>query len=238
MAAAVFRGLRVKAYAGHVPTSVGEKALLAADAAARALANPRRADLVGVLGETTGARALARMRERMRADAVGRTILEQRPRIRAETLRLETLDTLPGGSFGAAYAGFLRRHGFHPDERSEVRFVDDEELAYVMTRYRETHDLWHVLFALPPSLVGEVALKCIEAVQTGLPMCAAGAVMGVARLDRDRARQLASVAPWALRAGAACADLMCVRYEDHFAEDLQQLRQRLRIQPCALLGEP
>ncbi len=33
----------------------------------------------------------------------------------------------------------------HADERPSVRFVDDEELAYVMRRYRECHDYLHVL---------------------------------------------------------------------------------------------
>ena len=39
---------------------------------------------------------------------------------------------------------------FHPaDERPSVRFVDDEELAYIMRRYRECHDYVHVLTGEP-----------------------------------------------------------------------------------------
>jgi ubiquinone biosynthesis protein Coq4 len=30
----------------------------------------------------------------------------------------------------------------------QVRFVDDEELAYVMTRYRQIHDFVHCLLGL------------------------------------------------------------------------------------------
>lgn len=29
--------------------------------------------------------------------------------------------------------------------QNQVRFVDDEELAYVVARAREVHDFWHVL---------------------------------------------------------------------------------------------
>jgi ubiquinone biosynthesis protein COQ4 len=36
-------------------------------------------------------------------------------------------------------------HSFSPDERSPVRFVDNAELAYIMLRYRQVHDLWHVM---------------------------------------------------------------------------------------------
>lgn len=224
--------MRAKLYASHLPTSLAEKAALSVDASLRALADPRRADLVGVLGETTGAPALRRMRDRMRRDAVGRSILADRPRIRAHTVSAHALASLPERSFGRAYHAFLARHTFDPNDRSDVRFVDDEELAYVMTRYRETHDFWHVLFGLPPTVLGEVALKCVEAVQTGLPMCAAGALVGGARVRFSQAPRLARVLPWAARAGLRSADLMCVRYEEHLAEPLGELRARLRVEAC------
>jgi hypothetical protein len=40
---------------------------------------PQRADLVAVVGETWGESAFSAMRDRMRADPVGRRILEDRP---------------------------------------------------------------------------------------------------------------------------------------------------------------
>eukprot|EP00951_Prasinocladus_malaysianus_P042861 scaffold526757_cov21-Prasinocladus_malaysianus.AAC.1 len=47
----------------------------------------------------------------------------------------------------------------------EVRFVDDPELAYVAARSREVHDFWHVLFDCHTNVLGELALKAVEAVQ-------------------------------------------------------------------------
>lgn len=35
-----------------------------------------------------------------------------------------------------------------PDSRMQVRFVDDADLAYVMQRYRETHDFVHLLLGM------------------------------------------------------------------------------------------
>ena len=46
------------------------------------------------------------------------------------------------------------------------RLVEDAELAYAMTRYREIHDFLHVLTGLPPTVEGELALKTLEAVRT------------------------------------------------------------------------
>ena len=58
------------------------------------------------------------------------------------------------------------------------RLIDEPELAYAMTRYREIHDFLHVLTGLPPTVEGELALKTLEAVQTGLPMAALSALGG------------------------------------------------------------
>lgn len=69
-----------------------------------------------------------------------------------------------------------------PDSRMEVKFMDDPELAYVMTRYREVHDLVHAVFGMPTNMLGEVAIKWIEAINIGLPMCYGGAVFGAFRL--------------------------------------------------------
>lgn len=44
-----------------------------------------------------------------------------------------------------------------PDTRAEVKFVDDEELAYVMQRYREVHDLIHTVLGMPTNMLGEFA---------------------------------------------------------------------------------
>lgn len=72
--------------------------------------------------------------------------------------------------------------GFSPDARLPIHFVDDPELKYVMLRYRQVHDLFHSVLGMPPHMLGEVAVKWVEALQTGLPMCALGALFGPLRL--------------------------------------------------------
>ncbi len=226
-------------YRGHTPTGVLGKVLIAADAGWRALTNPREARLVGVVGEATGHAALARIRARMRQSASGRTILHERPIINTSTLPLERLSALPSDTLGGAYASFLARHSFSPDERSDVQFVDDEELAYVMTRYRQVHDIWHVLYGLPPSFLGEVALKWLEAAQTGLPMCALGAAAGGLRLDAEkRALVTRHALPGAARHARSGVDLMSIYYEREMDRPLEALRDELGLEmpPAALLS--
>lgn len=187
--------------------------------------------MVGIVGEVTGGRALRRIHDRMQRHPVGRAVLADRPAITAATR--ESLQDLPADTLGGAYARFLEKHAFDPDERSAVQFVDDAEAAFVMTRYRQVHDLWHVLYALPPTLLGEVALKWLEAAQTGLPMAGMAASAGALRLKpADRAVVTRHVVPWAARHAASSVDLMSVYYEREFERPLEELRRELRITAC------
>ena len=114
-----------------------------------------------------------------------------------------------------------------------MRFVDDAELAYVMQRYREVHDLVHTLLGMPTNMFGEVLVKWVEAVQTDLPMCWLGGLFGPVRLKTKRAREfyVREGLRWALRTGHEAEDLLCVYYERHFEEDIDELRARLRVPP-------
>lgn len=94
-------------YPEHIPTSPLQKALLAAGSAGMALYNPYRHDMVAVLGETTGCRALKILRDQMRRDPEGARILQERPRISRSTLDLDKLQNLPEGSLGREYLHFL-----------------------------------------------------------------------------------------------------------------------------------
>jgi len=171
---------------------------------------------------------LHQLRDRMAADETGRLILAERPRVTDEAVA-HCWD-LPPHTFGGAYARFMGTRGFAADERPPVRFVDDPELAYVIARMREVHDFWHVLFDCHTNVFGELALKALEFVQTGVPMTGLAVAGAQFRLSQaDRALLNARYMPWALRAGMQCKDLMTVYYEKHFEDDLDELRGRLRI---------
>lgn len=219
-------------YPGHIPTTALQKALLAVGSGVAALQNPYRHDMVAVLGETTGHLALIKLRDRMRNDPEGYVILTERPRIRLSTLSLTEMASLPDGSFGREYLRFLEDNDVTPDSRADVKFVDNEELAYVMQRYREVHDLMHTLLGMPTNMLGEVAVKWFEAAQTGLPMCALGAVLGPLRLNASRLQSLfTSLGPWALQNGRRARCVLNIFYERRWEQSLEDLRQELNIEP-------
>ncbi|XP_070844619.1 ubiquinone biosynthesis protein COQ4 homolog, mitochondrial isoform X3 [Chaetodon trifascialis] len=188
--------------------------------------------MVAVLGETTGHLALINLRNRMRNDPEGLTILTERPRIRLSTLDLDKMASLPDGSFGKEYLRFLEDNDVTPDSRTDVKFVDSEELAYVMQRYREVHDLMHTLLGMPTNMLGEVAVKCFEAAQTGLPMCALGGVLGPLRLNSRRLQSLlTSLGPWALKNGWRSRCMLSIFYERRWEQSIEDLRRELNIEP-------
>lgn len=142
---------------------------------------------------------------------------------------------LPKNTFGAAYAKFMGSRNFSPDERPPVRFMETDELAYVAMRAREVHDLWHTLFDLPTNLIGESALKVIEFEQMYLPMCVMSVIGGTARFnEKQRKLFFQHYFSWAVQAGKQCTDLMCIYYERHFHEDLEDVRRKWRIIPAPL----
>ncbi|XP_043914184.1 ubiquinone biosynthesis protein COQ4 homolog, mitochondrial [Protopterus annectens] len=218
-------------YQSHIHTGPFQKTLLSVGAAVMALYNPYRHDMVAVLGETTGWQALKNLREKMRNDPEGYKILQERPQIRMSTLDIDHLRELPDGTFGREYLRFLDVNRVSPDTRMPVKFVDDEELAYVIQRYREIHDFMHTLLGMPTNMLGEVAVKWFEAVQTGLPMCILGAVFGSLRLDTRRLQLLSELVPWAVQCGRNAHCILNYFYEKRWELPLEVLREEIGILP-------
>ena len=207
------------------------RAVLASAASLGALINPRRADLVAVVGETTGTSALMAMRDAMRRHPEGLAVLAERPRITdASTLPLRDLSP---GTFGHAYAQFMDQRHFHADDRPAVRLElveHDEELAYVATRAREVHDLWHTLTGCPTTVLGELTLKALEFVQTGMPVAALSVLGAQMRLStEERGHLWSGSVPWAVRTGLRCEHLMSVYYERYWEMGLEEIRGKLRL---------
>ncbi|CAM8882259.1 hypothetical protein QQ045_020238 [Rhodiola kirilowii] len=208
-----------------------QQAAVAVGSALGALMDPRRADLIAALGETTGKPAFERVLERMKSCEEGRAVLLERPRVISANVG-HAWD-MPPNTFGAAYAKFMGSRNFSPDDRPPVRFMETDELAYVTMRAREVHDFWHTLFNLPTNLMGESALKVIEFEQMYLPMCLMSVVGGTARFsEMQRSIFFKHYFPWAVGAGMKCTDLMCVYYERHFHEDLEDVRRKFGIFPA------
>lgn len=145
-------------------------------------------------------------------------------------MRLEELRQMPENSVGRAYAAWLDREGVTPDTRDPVRYIDDPEEAYVMQRYRETHDFTHAITGLPVIIEGELAVKAFEFANTLLPMTALSLFAVVRLKPAERQRFWDIYLPWALRNGLKAEEVINVYWEEELETDVEVLRGRLGIE--------
>ncbi len=187
--------------------------------------------MVAALGEATATPYfIYRLRDAMLSDPTGRRILRNRPRITSKTMSLEYLRTLPENSVGRQYAAWLDREGVTPDTRDPVQYIDDEECAYVMQRYRECHDFYHAVTGLPVFAEGEIALKGFEFGNTLLPMTGLSLVAYVTMKSDARKRFRKIYGPWAARNGIMSKEMINVYWEKELKTDVEVLRKRLNIE--------
>ena len=188
-------------------------------------------DLIAAFGEATAQPYFIHaLRDRMLLNPTGRRILRDRPRLTSTSLNIPHLRQMPSNTLGYAYAAWLDAEGVSPDTRAAVRYIDDEECAYVMQRYRECHDFYHALVGLPVFREGEVALKAFEYANTGLPMTGLAVFSAFTLKKAEWGRFWEIYGPWAFRNGARSGDVINVYWEEELETDVDELRTRLGIE--------
>lgn len=145
-----------------IPTNSFQKAILTVGSAAISLLNPHRGDMIACLGEVTGESALIHMQQRISETQEGLEILKEKPRINSKTVSFDKLAEMPENTLGRVYADFMTENNITADSRLPVQFIEDPELAYVMQRYREVHDLVHATFFMRTTMLGEVNIRQLQ----------------------------------------------------------------------------
>ncbi|XDG07997.1 hypothetical protein ABKA04_007612 [Annulohypoxylon sp. FPYF3050] len=218
-------------YPGHVPLTRLERAALAVGSGVVSFFDPYRHDMIAALGEATASPYfIERLHRAMLGSPTGRRILRDRPRITSASLNLPHLRTLPPNTVGGTYVAWLDREGVSPDTRDAVRYIDDAECAYVMQRYRESHDFYHALTGLPIVREGEVALKAFEFANTMLPMTGLSLLAIATLKPAERSRFWSIYGPWAVRNGLRSDEVINVYWEEEMETDVDELRERLGIE--------
>lgn len=188
--------------------------------------------MVSAVGDLSGTRALKRMRAKMLSDPEGREILKDRPRLKVDEINFSDLEKLPKNTFGYHYWKFMARYDFKPDERPLVKYVPDMELAYIMQRYKETHDFTHSLLNLGIDIEDELAVKAYEMLQTGIPMTGFSLLTGPFLLRMPQMKTLyIDYMPWITQVALNSKFYLSVYYEKHFEQDIDEFRKELGITP-------
>jgi ubiquinone biosynthesis protein COQ4 len=214
-----------------------ERLVRAFRALRKVIADPEQTGAVlefsAYLNAGTGGRRI----ERFFAEPTAPALYAERRAIDSHAVDLAALAALPAGTLGYEYARFLRAGGYSPDLFQAPTNVSDPRAAYVAQRFRQTHDLWHVVTAFGTDPASEVALQAFTFGQTGAPSSGVLATIGTLRAVALGYRMgRASVA--AYRHGKAARYLGAFPWEDHWATPITELRALLRIEPTALTMPP
>lgn len=194
------RRLTPTTYFDRYKLSVAQRAFLVPYFGITGILDPTQGDRIAGLGDVTSMPVLHRLKRDLLSCEQGRKLLADKPLLTSSTLNREYLQSLPQNSLGYGYFKYMDEHGFSTDERNIVRFAEDADLAYILVRYRQVHDFWHVLSDLPPTVLGEVALKCVEYQVTGLPVALMSGVFGQLRLPPNELRFFyEAYVPWIMK---------------------------------------
>ena len=112
--------------------------------------------------------------------------------------------------------------------------VDDPEIAYLMRRFRQTHDVWHALVDLGTAGHEEVILHAFSWGQLRLPVSAMVVIFGGLKhiVLEARWEALRHTLGEAYRHGRDALPLLPVYWERLWEEPLEAVRARYRVVPC------
>lgn len=200
----------------------------------RAGQDPTDSDAVANVGDLASMNALNWIREKMLNSREGNYIIKNRLRFRSEFVGLEDLKSYGKNTLGFHYYQFMSSHGYETNDRPIVRYFTDVELAYVLLRYREIHDFFHVLLGYDTDVTSELAVKVFESMHLRLPSASISGLFGTIRVIQDVNNFITltkDYVPHVCANAESCEFLMNVIYEEELKTDITELRRRLNIIP-------
>ncbi|MDP4918181.1 MAG: ubiquinone biosynthesis protein COQ4 [Haliea sp.] len=210
----------------------------------RLIANPDATEEVFRIIQALKGNSLTQAVQRLREHAMGRILLESKPRILPVLCNRSWLRDLPEGTVGRAYLALMEQQNISAEglvaaSASDARHAGlTEDEQWLADRLRDIHDLQHVLTGYGPDPLGELCLLSFMTTQTynrGISFI----VFMACRSARNRFPGVEVGA--CVEEGAALARaslwLPAQRLEDLLAEPLIDVRVRLGMpQPLRYLA--
>jgi ubiquinone biosynthesis protein COQ4 len=214
--------------------SLSRDAYLVGRAIVRVLGDSTKTHEIHRVEEITGRPAYRRELRRLRTSAQGRRLLTERPELSSNSVDFAALRRLPATSLGGAYTRHLDENGISADyQAAATRRVEDPDLAYLMRRFRQTHDVWHALLGLGILGHEEVVIHAFSWGQLRLPVSALVVAFGTLKhiVGERRFGALRHSLGEAYRSGRDAAPLLEVIWEDDWATPIAEVRARYRLAP-------
>ncbi len=205
-----------------------------AQAVVRVLGDSTKTHEIHRVEEITGRPRFRRIQAELESTPEGRRLLVERPELSNELVDFDHLRALPESTLGGAYARHLDGNGIAADyQAATTRHVDDLDMAYLMRRFRQTHDVWHALLGIGITGHEEVLIHWFSWGQLRLPVSAMIMMLGsMKHLVLERRWQAVRHSTLeAYRAGRDAAPLLGVVWEDLWEKPLEHVRAAYGIQP-------
>src|SRR5688572_16840702 len=205
-----------------------------AQAVVRVLGDSTKTHEIHRVEEITGRPRYRRIQAELEATEEGQRLLAERPELSSDHVDYDYLRTLPETTLGGAYVHHLDAHMLSADyQAAATRHVDDPDMAYLMRRFRQTHDVWHALLGMGVEGHEEVLIHWFTYGQLRLPVSALIMVFGTMKhlVLEKRWDALRHSMMEAYRAGRDAAPLMPVYWEDQWEHPLEDVRRRYNVKP-------
>jgi ubiquinone biosynthesis protein COQ4 len=205
---------------------------LIARAIVRVLGDSTKTHEIHRVEEITGRPRYRRVLAELRASPEGRRLLAEKPELSSDHVDFDELRALPESTLGGAYARHLDRNGLSADyQAAATRHVDDPDMAYLMRRFRQTHDVWHALLGLGITGHEEVIIHWFSYGQLRLPVSALVMLFGSMKhlVLEQRWDALRHSSLEAYRTGRDARPLLGVYWEDLWRHPIADVRDELGL---------
>lgn len=203
-------------------------------AVVRVLRDSTRTEEIHLVEEITGRGKYRRYLANMRQDPAMQQLLRERPELSSEQVDYDALRALPAHTLGGCYVRHLDDNDLAADSQAALtHHVEDPDVAYLMRRFRQTHDVWHALLGLGVEGHEEVIIHAFSWGQLRLPVSALVVLFGTLKHivleQRWQALRRALIA--AYQSGRNADPLLPVYWERMWQEPIAEVRRRYHIEP-------
>lgn len=145
---------------------------------------------------------------------------------------LAQLLTLPEDSLGHVYARHMQHYQLDVVFYPPLEDTQDDDIAYLRKRARQTHDIHHVVLGFPAIDSGEMAISAFYLSQNNIPLSALligfGFLTAILR-SPERIEELMDAIMLGWRRGKECPVFLGLKWEDYFALPMAQVRAELNL---------
>ncbi|MDC0674435.1 Coq4 family protein [Nannocystis radixulma] len=154
----------------------------------------------------------------------GRRLLDERPTLQGCDLDLDALARLPEGTLGHEFMRYFRDNGIAP---FATAFPVVTDVDYLSKRYRETHDLFHVLTGYGTDEAGEMELQAFVLGNLGVRQAALILAFSLPRRLQQKGfkglRAYLGRLRSAYRRGRRSRELLSVSYEKLWEQPVSEI---------------